>query len=190
MRQCNITPIINKENSYTNVILHGRFQKNFAALDFGANTKAPAQLGVMPNACPCWGLSLLLPRLPKPAPNLIRWKEVLRLLRRWDHYLRNTCWCPRDSDLAPCEFASWTNDRAEFRTVSLRLWTLRLHREGSQTKHFALFQTSDGFHKGLRCAGLSPTLRKLGFVLRNFFKLKIVWSHIFPFRRNEFLTYA
>ena len=72
MRQCNITPIINKENSYTNVILHGRFQKNFAALDFGANTKAPARLGVMPNACPCWGLSLLLPRLPKPAPNLFR----------------------------------------------------------------------------------------------------------------------
>lgn len=66
MRQCNITPIINKENSYTNVILHGQFQKKFPAsqrLDIGANTKAPARLGVMPNACPCWGLSLLLPRI-------------------------------------------------------------------------------------------------------------------------------
>lgn len=75
MRQCNITPIINKENSYTNVILHGRFQKNFAALDFGANAKAPARLDTLPSACPCGGLSLLLPRLPKPAPNLNSMEE-------------------------------------------------------------------------------------------------------------------
>ena len=76
MRQCNITPII-KENSYTNVILHGRFQKKlgFAALDIGANTKAPARFDTLPSASPCWGCSLLLPRLPKPAPNLNSMEE-------------------------------------------------------------------------------------------------------------------
>ena len=76
MRQCNITPII-KENSYTNVILHGRFQKKlgFAALDIGANTKAPTRFDTLPSASPCWGLSLLLPRLPKPAPNLNSMEE-------------------------------------------------------------------------------------------------------------------
>ena len=71
MRQCNITPII-REKSYTNVILHGRFQKKlgFAALDIGANTKAPTRFDTLPSASPCWGLSLLLPRRLRLLTNL------------------------------------------------------------------------------------------------------------------------
>ena len=53
------------------------FKKNTGRqrLDIGANTKAPTRFDTLPSASPCWGLSLLLPRLPKPAPNLNSMEE-------------------------------------------------------------------------------------------------------------------
>ena len=58
MRQCNITPII-KEYSYTNVILHGRFQKKFRFAAPRLNPempKAPASAFTLPSVCAPLGL--------------------------------------------------------------------------------------------------------------------------------------
>lgn len=86
MRQCNITPII-KENSYTNVILHGRSQKKYRAQPGLARHRgkyeSPNTVGHSAECLPVLGLfaSVATPITPidEPVRRIsIQWKNPER----------------------------------------------------------------------------------------------------------------